>query len=91
MEVLCAGGLKMISRMIEEVGSAQHPVDLAVAMIDVSLKAGHADVLNDALKKVDVSWPTEVVMAFWAATAAVADQVPERDAMWERFEARAFR
>ena len=87
--VLCEGGLQMISRTVEEAGSAEHPVDLAVALVDLALKTGHPEVLNEALKKVDVTWPTEVVMAFWAASAAAANQLPARDTLWERFEARA--
>jgi hypothetical protein len=86
VKVLCESGLNMISRLIEEVGDARHPVDVAVAMIDVSLKAGHADVLNDALAKVDISWPKEVVIAFWASTAKAADQLPAREELWQKFE-----
>jgi hypothetical protein len=88
VEVLCESGLKMISRLVEGVGDAQHPVDVAVTMIDIALKAGHPDILNTALGKVDVTWPPEIVVAFWAATSKVADQLPARDTLWERFESR---
>ena len=89
VEVLCESGLRTISRLVEEVGSTQHPVDVATTIINVSLRAGHPDVLNQALNKVDVCWPPEVVLAFWAATSPAAAHLPARDALWDRFEARA--
>lgn len=86
VEVLCESGLKTIDRLVDHIGDAQHPVDVAVAMIDIALKAGHPEVLNTALTKVDISWPTEIVMAFWATSAKAADKLPARDELWKRFE-----
>lgn len=64
VEILCESGLKTIARLVDSVGDSQHPVDIAAAMVDVALKAGQAEILNEALAKVDISWPTEIVVAF---------------------------
>lgn len=91
VEGLCNSGLKTIERLVDQVGDPKHPVDVAVSMINVALKTGHTDVLNSALDRVDITWPPEIVVAIWAATATAADKLPAREDMWARFESRVLR
>jgi len=85
IEILCDTALELISKRIRERSDTKDPVEIAITMIDVSIRTGHYDVLDSALARVDPKWPKEIVVAFWNGTAEVQDKLPARDAMWERF------
>lgn len=71
-------------------GDTQEPVHIAATMVDVTIRTGHLDVLNDTLKRVDETWPSAVVIAIWTGTASVADKLPARDGLWERCQGHVF-
>lgn len=86
VELMCQQGLRLISKILEHSGVTQFAVDIAVGIVDTTLKAGHPEILNHVLENVPMEWPTEVIVAFWATTAIVADQLPSRSDLWARFE-----
>jgi hypothetical protein len=84
IQILCEIALDKISKT-KDSGDTQEPVHIAATMVDVTIKTGHLDVLNETLKRVDETWPSAVVIEIWKTTAPVADKLPARDGLWDRF------
>jgi hypothetical protein len=86
VQLLCDRALETIPRLARS-RDIQEAVDVAVGVVDVSLKAGHATLLDRTFGKLDPEvLPPEIVLAFLSTSKPGAWQLPAREALVERFE-----
>lgn len=65
----------------------QDAVDVAVAVVEVCAKASRFEMLDHVLRALNPSaLPVEVTLAFLASTRGIANLLPEREKLFERFE-----
>lgn len=86
LRVLCDRAFDAVPKLARD-RDVQEAVDVAVGIVDISLKAGHASELNRVLKRLDPDMlPPEVVLAFLATSKPAATALPDRSSLVERFE-----
>ena len=85
VQTLCASGLQAITNLAQA-RDVQEAVDIAVGLVDVSLKTGqlrHLDELMSRLAPDELA--AEVILAFLTTSAPAANSLPARTKLLERF------
>ena len=86
VRLLCESGLEAVLNLVVD-RDIQDAVDVAVGMVDVGLKTGHHEIINEVLDKVDTETvPPEVALAFLTTSKPAVGDLPARTELVRRFE-----